>query len=150
MNLKEIRRRAGQHLGAIRFDRRTTIDEIAKRAQVSRQTVYNWETDGPPFDDTSIMKVEDAYELERGSLVSALFVTGSETLDYWRGKVESAQGFAVDLAARLGAIAEEMRTPRSPSATFTPASLSERLEQRTSDQSSPDTLREADQERAQG
>jgi hypothetical protein len=112
--------------------------------------VYNWETGGLPLEDETLSVVERAYELEPGTLVNALLVTGSESLDYWRGRVEEARGYAVDLAARLASIAESMRAPVDASGErkATPPVTPEALEQSTAAQIRPDDLKTDDQERA--
>jgi transcriptional regulator with XRE-family HTH domain len=149
MNLTELRQRAGHFLQAARVQSGKSIPDIVRASGKTRQTVYNWETDGPPFDDETLAAVERAYDLEPGALVGALLVTGSESLDFWRGRVEEARGYAVDLAARLASIAESMRAPvdTSRARKSIPPVTPEALEQSLSAQIRPDDLKADDQER---
>lgn len=81
---------------------------VAASAGVTRQTIYQYETVGPPLDDDVLRKVEAAYGLAPGALIGAMFVTGGASLDYWRGRVEEVQGYAVDVAGRLARLAADM------------------------------------------
>lgn len=125
VSLAALRRRAGQFLQAHRIDAGLSIRSVGIRGEISRQTIYNWETEGPPLDDETLARVEEAYRIEPGSLVAALMVTGDESLDYWRGQVDLARGLAVDLAAKLADISESMKPA---AAVVLPKSQSLRLD----------------------
>ena len=136
------------------------VSVLCRALGVSRQTWYDWEAGSSRPEEQRWGQLEGVLGLQRGAIRDSLKPPyEGPTLDYWVGRWEQQTLHFRRLLADQEELLALMRSrserggvpfPEPTLSATMPTASPERLEQRTADQSTPDTLADADRARARG